>query len=615
MILALMGTKAQSFNPQLATMLNDTLNTYVSLIPNIKGMSAAVYIPGQGTWTGVTGVSYAGNPVTTDMRMGIASNTKLFVATIMLKLAEDHILSLDDKLSTWLPSYTNINPNIKIRQLLNHTSGVSDPLFVSPWMDTINLNPTRVFTPSEVLSWVGPPTFPAGTSWGYSNINYIIAGMIAQNATGYHISRLIRDSILTPLNMTNTYYDVEEPVGGVIAHRWWNTIDYNDTSRVGLNTAGGACGSLFSTAAEMTKWYDALFDGQIINQSSINELTNFLATANPASQYGLGISRDKLQGYTFWGHGGSTWGYRSKMVYDSCLHFSAFGVTNCYPSGMESVVFLLYRAVKNHIPGCSGPVSGLTIVTAGTNSVTYTVPPIPNATTYTWTLPGGVSGLSNSNSITVNFNLTAFSGNITVQGVNNYGPGGLSSLWVTVSPLLLPVTLTSFTVQKYKDHESLLLWSAAQEVENIGFDIERSADAIIFDKIGFVKNKNYPDQITRYTFIDTLPLYPVTYYRLKTLTIHEKVEYSKALRLSFDLRSKTIVYPNPASGYIIIEADNKLSNDRTLNIYTITGVLMKTKMISHDQQQFNIHGLANGIYIVEIKSGELSAQQLLTIQN
>lgn len=430
----LLNVQGQSFNPLLAAMLQDTLNTYVSQISNIKGMSAAVHIPGQGIWTGVSGNSYSGHPITSDMRMGIASNTKLFVSTVMLILAENNHISLDDSLSKWLPNYNNINPNIKIRQLLNHSSGVSDPLFVSPWMDTIKANPTRVFTPNEVLGWVGAPLFPVGTSYGYSNINYVLAGMIAENATGYHISQLIRDSVLTPLNMDSTFYDVEEPASGTIAHRWWNLVDYNDTSRVGLNTAAGCAGSLFSTASEMTQWYNALFNGQILSPASMTELTTFIPTGNPTYRYGLGLSRDKTQNLSYWGHGGSTWGYRSKMIYDTCLHISVCGLTNSFPSGMESVTFLLYRAVKNHIPGCSGPLSGITTVCQGTNSVVYTVPPIPNATSYLWILPSGASGTSSTNTININYGGNAVSGTLIVRGVNNYGAGGASSLWITVNP-------------------------------------------------------------------------------------------------------------------------------------------------------------------------------------
>src|SRR4051812_27036136 len=89
-------SKAQTFNPNLATMLNDTLNTYFTMLGNIKGMSASVYIPGQGLWQGTAGVSYTGLPITKDMKFGIASNSKLFVATIMLKLQEDGLLDLDN---------------------------------------------------------------------------------------------------------------------------------------------------------------------------------------------------------------------------------------------------------------------------------------------------------------------------------------------------------------------------------------------------------------------------------------------------------------------------------------------------------------------------------------
>jgi D-alanyl-D-alanine carboxypeptidase len=271
--------KAQTFNPLLAAMLQDTLNTYVSQIPNIKGMSASVFIPGQGVWTGVTGNSYAGKPISSNMRFGIASNTKLFVAVMMLKLAESKVFGLDDSIKKWVAiANPNINPAITIRQLLNHTSGVSDPFSVSPWFDTIKLNPTRVFTPEEVLRWIGSPIFPVGTGWQYSNTNYIIAGMVAQSASGISLAKLIRDSILTPLNMDSTFIDFEEPTNGTLAHRWWNTIDFHDTSRVGLNSSLGYAGNIFSTSSEMVQWYDALFSGKVLREKSMLELTNFVYT-------------------------------------------------------------------------------------------------------------------------------------------------------------------------------------------------------------------------------------------------------------------------------------------------------------------------------------------------
>ncbi len=427
--------KAQTFNPLLAAMLQDTLNTYVSQISNIKGMSASVFIPGQGVWTGVTGNSYSGKPITKDMRFGIASNTKLFVGVMMLKLAESKVFSLDDSIKKWVTiSNPNINPAITIRQLLNHTSGVSDPFSVSPWFDTIKLNPTRVFTPNEVLGWIGTPYFPVGTSWQYSNTNYLIAGMVAQSASGISLAKLIRDSILNPLNMDSTFIDFEEPANGTLAHRWWNTIDYHDTSRVSLNSSLGYAGNLFSTSSEMVQWYDALFSGKVLSKKSMEELTSFVYTVNPILSYGLGLSRDVTQGLPYWGHGGSTWGYKSKMMYDSCLKVAVGGFANSFPAGMDGVTFLLYRVVKNHIPGCSGEIAGSTSVCQGTNNVTYSVPPIPNASSYVWSLPAGVGGTSSTNTISANFGGMASSGLIKVTGVNKYGLGGSASLYITVKP-------------------------------------------------------------------------------------------------------------------------------------------------------------------------------------
>ncbi|MBL0051341.1 MAG: serine hydrolase [Bacteroidetes bacterium] len=432
-IIASVGVRAQ-FSQPLANMLQDTLNYYVSQITNVKGMSASVYLPGQGTWQGTAGLSYSGAPITANMQFGIASNTKLFVAAAILKLTESNILNLSDSLKKWIPAYANVNPNITIRQLLNHTSGVQDPIFLPPWVDTIMKNPTRVFTPQEVLSWVGAPLFAPGTNWGYSNVNYILAGMVAESATGIHISKIIRDSILSPLNLSNSFYDVKENANGTLAHRWYNSLDYNDTSRVGLNTAGGCAGAMFSTSGDMAKWYNALFTGQLLKPASLLELTTFVTTPQ-AYTYSFGLEKQLWFGHTTYGHGGSTWGYKSRMVYEPCMGAVVCGLVNSWPAGMDGITLLLYSVVLNHVPGCPPSITGPASVCKGQKSVIYSILPVANATSYIWTLPGGATGTSTTNSITVDFASNAVSGNITVRGNSIYGVGQLSSLFVNVKAL------------------------------------------------------------------------------------------------------------------------------------------------------------------------------------
>ena len=78
---------AQTFDSTYAAQLQATLVS-IANGPNMKGVSAAVHVPGQGTWTSVRGISSTGVPLTTDMRFGIGSNTKLFTAVALLKLQE-----------------------------------------------------------------------------------------------------------------------------------------------------------------------------------------------------------------------------------------------------------------------------------------------------------------------------------------------------------------------------------------------------------------------------------------------------------------------------------------------------------------------------------------------
>ncbi len=86
------------------------------------------------------------------------------------------------------------------------------------------------------------------------------------------------------------------------------------------------------------------------------------------------------------------------------------------------------------IPSQAGIITGLTTVCQGQSGITYTVPVIANATSYIWTLPTGTTGTSTSNSIAVDYLLTAVSGNIVVRGNNSCGDGGTSTLSVTVNP-------------------------------------------------------------------------------------------------------------------------------------------------------------------------------------
>ncbi len=111
-------------------------------------------------------------------------------------------------------------------------------------------------------------------------------------------------------------------------------------------------------------------------------------------------------------------------------NLSVYGSNNCGNGIISSKSITV-----NPLPSNAGEISGLASVCSGQNSVTYSVTSIPNASSYVWTLPSGVIGSSNTNSITVNYSSSAVSGDIEVFGVNNCGVGNSSTIAITVNPL------------------------------------------------------------------------------------------------------------------------------------------------------------------------------------
>ena len=335
-------TFGQTLNPLLASRLQTKLDSMKTTY-NIKGISASVIYTGQGLWKGTSGVSYNSVPINSDMVFGIASNTKLFTAVTLLKLAENNIIHIDDSLHHWLPSFANIDGNITIRQILNHTSGIADYINVIGYSDSITSNPNRLFLPNELINWVGTPLFTTGTSWNYSNSNYLLAGMVAESATGQSISQLIRNNVLTPLQLDSTFFSVQESVLGTIAHPWQSGIDINNTPRISLNSAAYSAGAIYSTSGNMAQWYNKLMSGQLLNSNSFNQMTTFVGSGN----YGFGLGLQVIGGKTCFAHGGNIRGYQSFMLYDTTSHAVVCVLINANPSPVKEVAEQLLLALND----------------------------------------------------------------------------------------------------------------------------------------------------------------------------------------------------------------------------------------------------------------------------
>jgi len=274
-----------TFDPIWAAKFQNAINTGLPA-SGVHGVSVALTFPGMGTFIGVAGESAPGIPMTADMQFGIGSATKLFTSVLALKLQELGILSLDDRLSVWLPAYPNIDGSATIRQCLLHETGFFDYSADIDPTDAALVNETQhVYTQQEVLQRVGPPHFEVGREMRYSHTNYNLVGLAMEAASGKTYTELLHQYIFDPLDLDSTFLAVYETPNGNVAHGWYFNNDIGTTPLTSPYSVYWSSGAIYSTANEMVQWYDNLFAGNIINQASLQELTYFDKT----TFYALGV--------------------------------------------------------------------------------------------------------------------------------------------------------------------------------------------------------------------------------------------------------------------------------------------------------------------------------------
>jgi D-alanyl-D-alanine carboxypeptidase len=311
---------------RLQTVLDSVCTKY-----KIKGASAAVLVPGVGVWKGTSGISETGVPLTTDMLFGMGSNTKIHMSATLLKLQQEGMLDLDDSIGKWIQGYPNINGKITIRQCLNHTSGLFDYMQNEAINDSIFNHPSKIWTMDEILLLADTPNFAPGTSWDYSNTNYIIAGIIIREVMHQPVSVSLHDVLLAPNDLNNTFFYGDQPSSAVIPHAWTvalagaggNMVDLNTTPFLdNLFSLASTAGALMTTAEENVNFWHKMMTGQMLTPASMNELLAYInlgGTTNHKIGYGLGIFRyqNYINNRTVYTHGGTFFGFIAENMVDS----------------------------------------------------------------------------------------------------------------------------------------------------------------------------------------------------------------------------------------------------------------------------------------------------------
>ncbi|GAA4636423.1 serine hydrolase domain-containing protein [Actinoallomurus vinaceus] len=257
----------------------------------------------------------------------IASVTKAFVATVILQLAGDGRLSLDDTVERWLPGVVSGNGNdgraITIRQLLQHTSGIHDDYPDYTSAEDFYQHRYDTYTPEQIVARAmrHRPDFRPGTDWRYSNTGYVLLGMVIQRVTGHPWHEEVRDRIVRPLGLKHTFWPGTSPTLPRPHASSYQRFKPGEplvdvTEQVGP-FAGGEAG-LVSTTADLNRFFGALLGGRLLPPAQLAQMKQTIPVSKefeplmPGARDGLGLfSRPLSCGGVYWGHEGGDSGWIS----------------------------------------------------------------------------------------------------------------------------------------------------------------------------------------------------------------------------------------------------------------------------------------------------------------
>jgi CubicO group peptidase (beta-lactamase class C family) len=255
------------------------------------------------------GTAGPGMPARPEQPYQIASNSKQFLAALMLLLENDGKLSLDDLVNKWLPGVTG-GERITIRQLLSHTSGLQD---FWPQDYSFKAMETPV-SPQEIANrWAARPLdYEPGTRWQYSNTGYVVAGMIAERAGGKPLWRQMDERIFRPLGLHPLPMD---DTNGAGFPKGYHRFALGPV-RVAQPAARGwlwAAGEISMTAADLAKWDIARIERKLLPKSDWEALeTPVRLTDGSSGGYGLGVYNRIVDGRRQIDHGGESVGFLSQ---------------------------------------------------------------------------------------------------------------------------------------------------------------------------------------------------------------------------------------------------------------------------------------------------------------
>lgn len=358
------------------------VSAFVSLEDGETGISAVA---------GTTKFYDSGERITRRTLYEIGSNTKQMTAAVILQLEAKGLLDIDQTVGDWLPQYPAWG-EVSIRRLLNMTSGIPTYTEAPAFMEAQAHTPNRHYTPEQLIAYAYPTPgnqLPPSTGWFYSNTNYVLAGMIAEKASGRSLKQLYQTGIFDRLYMKDSFYEpraLPESVLARMSSGYFNNpvcgeyepdckvaplapLVGKDMRRADISWAGAA-GGIVSTPRDLQRWVRGLFGGRVLPPRQLKEMMALVSSetgkpiratsAKEPRGFGLGLAAVYVPNLGhLWFYEGMTLGYRAVYFYvpKDDLVVAAFANSQA-PEGKDELPPLaleLYELAKGKPAPDDGP--------------------------------------------------------------------------------------------------------------------------------------------------------------------------------------------------------------------------------------------------------------------
>ena len=284
------------------------------------GPGAAVIVvdDGKTVYAGGRGLAdlEAKKPIGPGTVFRLGSITKQFSAAVVMQLADEGKLSLDDKVSKFVPGYPEPGGSATVRQLLNHTVGIQSYTGIPGWMGSDK--PARAYTTDEMIAEFRDLPAPSkpGEKWDYNNSGYVLVGAVIEKVTGKPWHQAVAERIAKPLGLRTIRYGVGEETIPNMAKGYTDGEKGPEPARKLHMSVPHAAGALVGSVEDLAKWARALHHGKAVSPEAYKAMTSPTALPEGKSHpYGFGLGLDEVRGRRSVGHGGGIFGFSTESIY------------------------------------------------------------------------------------------------------------------------------------------------------------------------------------------------------------------------------------------------------------------------------------------------------------